>query len=73
MSETDAQTVAFVRETMVPPSEPPGSETGAVHWLRENLFSTWLNAILTIHPGAGGTEEIASLHVCSHEGVEAEG
>ena len=47
MSDTHAQTVPFVRETMVPPSEPPASETGVVHWLRENLFSGWLNVILT--------------------------
>ena len=43
MSDTHAQTVAFVRESMVPPSEPPRSETGAIKWLRENLFSGWFN------------------------------
>ncbi len=48
MSDTDAQTVAFVRETMVPQAPPPTGQAGAIRWLRENLFSTWLNTILTI-------------------------
>ena len=33
------------------PSErlpPPRSETGVVGWLRENLFSTWYNTLLTV-------------------------
>ena len=48
MSDTNAQTVAFVRDTMVPESAPPLGETGAIKWARENLFSSWLNAILTV-------------------------
>ncbi|WP_324753143.1 amino acid ABC transporter permease [Roseovarius sp. Pro17] len=48
MSDTHAQSVAFVRETAIPESPPPASQAGAVKWMRENLFSTWLNAALTI-------------------------
>ena len=38
----------FVRTEMLPPQTPPVTERGAVKWLRENLFSSWLSAILTI-------------------------
>ena len=48
MSDTHAQTVAFVRDTMLPETAPPVAERGVVKWMRENLFSSWLNAILTI-------------------------
>ena len=48
MSDTNAQTVSYVRETMLPESAPPATERGVVKWMRENLFSSWLNAILTI-------------------------
>ena len=48
MSDTHAQTVAFVREGMLPQEAPPVKEAGAVKWVRENLFPTWLNAILTV-------------------------
>jgi general L-amino acid transport system permease protein len=48
MSELHAQTVAQVRDTMLPPAPPPRSEVGAVRWLRENLFSGPLNIILTL-------------------------
>ncbi len=40
--------VAFVRTAEVPPSPPPPSEAGLVKWIRENLFSSWGNSILTI-------------------------
>ncbi len=40
--------VAFVRTAEIPPSPPPASETGIVKWLRENLFSSWGNTILTL-------------------------
>ncbi|MFZ1662351.1 MAG: amino acid ABC transporter permease, partial [Paracoccaceae bacterium] len=39
---------AFVRSNMLQPEPPPLKEQGAVKWLRENLFSGWLNSILTI-------------------------
>jgi general L-amino acid transport system permease protein len=48
MSDTHAQTVTFVRDTMLPPVPPPTGERGAVKWLRENLFSTPLNIALTV-------------------------
>ncbi|ARO15516.1 general L-amino acid transport system permease protein [Ketogulonicigenium robustum] len=40
--------IAYVRETMLPPQAPPGNDTGAVSWIRENLLSSWLNVILTV-------------------------
>jgi len=48
MSDTHAQTVSFVRDTMLPQAAPPAGQAGAVRWLRENLFSGWLNTVLTV-------------------------
>ena len=48
MSETHAHSAAFVRQEMLGPSTPPALESGALKWLRENLFSGWLNTILTL-------------------------
>ncbi|WGH79119.1 amino acid ABC transporter permease [Jannaschia ovalis] len=48
MSDTHAQSVAFVRETEIPPAPPPVTETGAVKWVRENLFSGPFNTIMTL-------------------------
>ena len=48
MSEMHAHSVAFVRETQIPPSPPPALESGIIKWMRENLFSNWFNSILTI-------------------------
>ncbi|MGP3697891.1 ABC transporter permease subunit [Rhodobacter sp. NSM] len=48
MSDTHAQTVPFVRETMLPPVAPPTNEAGVIHWLRRNLFSGPLNIALTL-------------------------
>ena len=42
------QSIAFVRHETLPPSPPPASETGIVKWMRENLFSSVTNSILTI-------------------------
>ena len=39
---------SFVRTEMLAPQDPPLRETGAVKWLRENLFSGPLNTILTL-------------------------
>jgi general L-amino acid transport system permease protein len=44
----DEDTVLYVRETMLPQAKPPGSQTGAIKWGRENLFSGPLNSILTL-------------------------
>ena len=38
----------FVRQTMLTPEPPPTRERGAFKWLRENLFSGPLNALLTL-------------------------
>jgi general L-amino acid transport system permease protein len=40
--------IAFVRGEILPPQSPPGSEIGPIRWAHENLFSSWLNGILTI-------------------------
>ena len=39
---------SFVRTEMLPELEPPASTVGVVGWMRENLFSSWINSILTI-------------------------
>ncbi|MEX0311789.1 MAG: amino acid ABC transporter permease [Tateyamaria sp.] len=48
MSDTHAQTVAFVRDTQLPPSPPPASEVGLVGWMRSNLFSGVWGTVLTL-------------------------
>ncbi|AUM74216.1 amino acid ABC transporter permease [Paracoccus jeotgali] len=48
MSEIHAETVPFVRDTMLPPQPPPPGGQGAVGWLRQNLFSGWVNSLLTV-------------------------
>ncbi|MCA0272276.1 MAG: amino acid ABC transporter permease [Proteobacteria bacterium] len=40
--------IAFARTEMLPQQEPPLSERGIVKWLHENLFSGWMNSILTL-------------------------
>lgn len=42
------QSVVFVRHETLPPSPPPVSETGIVKWMRENLFSSVTNSVLTL-------------------------
>ncbi|MBF9051664.1 ABC transporter permease subunit [Roseobacter sp. HKCCD9010] len=48
MSDTHAHDASFVRETMLPEAAPPATQTGVIKWVRENLFSSWLNTLLTI-------------------------
>ncbi|MGI1663992.1 amino acid ABC transporter permease [Palleronia sp. KMU-117] len=48
MSDTHAQTVAFARDTMIEPQDPPLTESGIFKWVRENMFSGWLNILLTV-------------------------
>ena len=40
--------VAYVREREIPQSAPPLTEVGIIKWLRENLFSSWFNSLLTL-------------------------
>ena len=39
---------SYVRTEMVTAQKPPGAQTGIVLWMREKLFSSWLNAALTL-------------------------
>ncbi len=48
MSGTHASSASYVRKEMLPQTAPPLRETGAIKWMRENLFSSILNSILTI-------------------------
>ncbi len=48
MSDMHQHSVAFVRETMLPQATPPARERGVIKWMRENLFATIPNSILTI-------------------------
>jgi general L-amino acid transport system permease protein len=43
--------LTFVRTQMLPPQEAPGAAVGAVRWMRENLFDSWLNSVLTLVSG----------------------
>lgn len=40
--------IAFSRRDMLGPEAPPPSAIGLVGWFRTNLFSSWLNTILTL-------------------------
>jgi general L-amino acid transport system permease protein len=40
--------LSYVRAAEAPSLPPPRNERGAIHWLRTNLFSSWLNTILTL-------------------------
>ncbi|MFN3209211.1 MAG: amino acid ABC transporter permease [Roseovarius sp.] len=48
MSDTHAESVAYVRDTMLPETPPPAAETGITKWMRQNLFATVPNAVLTV-------------------------
>ena len=48
MSDTHSDTVSYVRDTMLDQQAPPVRQRGIVKWLRENLFSGWLNTMLTV-------------------------
>ncbi len=48
MSDKKTQQIAFVAEGMIPESPPPARDTGAYKWVRENLFSSIPNSILTL-------------------------
>ena len=40
--------IAYVRQKEIPPSPPPLTEVGAIGWVRQNLFSSWFNGVLTL-------------------------
>ncbi len=39
---------SFVRTEMLPELDPPASTVGIIGWMRENLFSSWVNSVLTV-------------------------
>lgn len=39
---------SFVRTEMLPELDPPASTVGIIGWARENLFSGWVNSVLTV-------------------------
>ena len=45
MSQSDT---SFVRRHMLPEAPPPVNESGLLKWLRENLFSSPANSLLTL-------------------------
>ena len=47
MSDTSAQ-IAFVQKEPIPESPPPSTAAGPIKWMRDNLFSGWVNSILTL-------------------------
>ena len=56
---TSKKDIAFVRTGIIPQQEPPAGETGIVHWVRENLLSSWLNVFLTLL-GVGAVYYVAA-------------
>ncbi|SNR54016.1 amino acid ABC transporter permease [Puniceibacterium sediminis] len=48
MSDTHQQSIGYVRDSMIPESEPPLGEAGAIKWMRANLFSSIANGFLTL-------------------------
>ena len=48
MSDTHEHSVAFVRTTDIEQQPAPSNAAGPVKWLRDNLFATWPNALLTV-------------------------
>ena len=45
---TDTSNQAYVRTEMLSEQAPPASDIGIIGWMKHNLFSTPLNAILTV-------------------------
>lgn len=48
MSDLHAENVAYVRDTMLPEQDPPATSVGMLGWMKQNLFSSWFNSVLTI-------------------------
>ncbi len=47
-SMEDAYDVTYVREEMLKESPPPTTDRGVILWLRQNLFSSWVNTVATL-------------------------
>ncbi len=48
MTDVNAGKISYVRESILPPADPPVSQVGAIRWMRENLFSGPVNTVMTI-------------------------
>ncbi|MCF6233449.1 MAG: amino acid ABC transporter permease [Rhodobacteraceae bacterium] len=48
MADNNTNPIAYMRETPLPQLDPPASEAGLGHWVRQNLFSSVLNTVLTL-------------------------
>ena len=48
MSDTNAHSVAFVRTETIPQAAAPANAAGPVKWMRDNLFATPANGVLTL-------------------------
>ena len=48
MSDTHSETTGYVAEGIIQPSSPPASEVGLPAWLRQNLFATVGDTIVTL-------------------------
>ncbi len=48
MTDTTSHTASYVRTEMLGEKAPPSTEVGPIKWVRENLFSSWMNIILTV-------------------------
>lgn len=48
MSDKYEHSIAFVRTTDIEQQPAPSNAAGPVKWLRDNLFATWPNALLTV-------------------------
>ncbi|MFT7107014.1 MAG: general L-amino acid transport system permease protein [Yoonia sp.] len=48
MSDTHSHSAAYVRTETLPQLPPPVTERGVIKWMRQNLFATIPNAILTL-------------------------
>lgn len=46
-SDANGPTTLYVRKEMLAQQAPPVSQRGVVLWVRQNLFSSWLNTLLT--------------------------
>ena len=40
--------IAYVREKGISPLPPPLTEVGVIGWVKQNLFSSWFNGLLTL-------------------------